>query len=123
MIFPELPPVVDFRKMPWAAVPAASPACRSTLIAAALASDVWSGSGLTCEILSVPWLVSWPDTSHALKAGVSRDPIQAGVVRSTIGRQVEHSDMVTRGDGCGFRAEQTMIPLLDIGDDYGWCGS
>ena len=26
------------------------------------------GPGLTCEILSVPWPVSWPDTSHALNA-------------------------------------------------------
>src|SRR5262252_10756696 len=65
---PEVPPVVDFRKMPWAAVPPALPACRSILIAAALASDVGLGPGLTCEILSVPWPVSWPDTSHALNA-------------------------------------------------------
>jgi hypothetical protein len=38
------------------------------LIAAALASDVASGPGLTCETFSVPWAVSWPDTSHALNA-------------------------------------------------------
>src|SRR3974390_2370 len=68
MIFPVLPPVVDFRKIPCAAVPPASPACRSTLMAAALASDVGSGPGLRCEILSVPWPVSCPDTSHALNA-------------------------------------------------------
>src|SRR6266851_6013008 len=68
MIFPEVAPVVDFRKMPWAAVPPALPACRSMLIAAALASDAGLGPGLTCEILSVPWPVSWPDTSHALNA-------------------------------------------------------
>src|SRR5215469_4171517 len=65
---PEVPPVVDFRKMPWAAVPPALPACRSILIAAALASDVGLRPGLTCEILSVPWPVSWPETSHALNA-------------------------------------------------------
>src|SRR5262252_5609198 len=65
---PEVPPVVDFRKMPWAAVPPALPACRSILIAAALASDVGLGPGLTCEILSVPWPVSWPEISHALNA-------------------------------------------------------
>src|SRR5260370_41665717 len=68
MIFPELPPVVDFRKIPWAAVPPALPACRSMLMAAALASDMGLGPGLTCEILRVPWPVSWPDTSHALNA-------------------------------------------------------
>src|SRR6516165_12421614 len=54
--------------MPWAAVPPTLPAWRSMLIAAALASDVGLGPGLTCEILSVPWPVSWPDTSHALNA-------------------------------------------------------
>src|ERR1700758_78264 len=37
-------------------------------MAAALASDAGFGPGLTCEILSVPWPVSWPDTSHALNA-------------------------------------------------------
>src|SRR5215468_5953783 len=54
--------------MPWTAVPPALPACRSMLMAAALASDVGSGPGLTCETFRVPWPVSWPDTSHALKA-------------------------------------------------------
>src|SRR5579863_6692645 len=54
--------------MPWAAVPPALPACRSMLRAAALASDAGSGPGLTCETLTVPWPISWPDTSHALKA-------------------------------------------------------
>src|SRR5215472_6417283 len=54
--------------MPWAAVPPALPACKSILIAAALESDVGLGPGLTCEILSVPCPVSWPDTSHALNA-------------------------------------------------------
>src|SRR5260370_28741836 len=68
MIFPELPPVVDFRKIPWAAVPPALPACRWMLRAAALGADVGLGPGLTCEILRVPWPVSWPDTSHALNA-------------------------------------------------------
>src|SRR5262245_16925722 len=72
MTFPELPPLVDFRKMPWAVVPPASPACRSMLMAAALASDAGSGPGLTWEILRVPWPVSCPDTSHALNA-VLRD--------------------------------------------------
>src|SRR6516165_4906210 len=68
MIFPEEPPLVDFKKIPWAAVPLALPACRSMLMAAALASDAGLGPGLTCEILRVPWPVSWPDTSHALNA-------------------------------------------------------
>src|SRR6516164_11736455 len=54
--------------MPWAAVPPSLPACRSMLRAAAFASDLGSGPGLTCEILSVPWPVSWPDTSHALNS-------------------------------------------------------
>jgi hypothetical protein len=43
MISPEVPPVVDFRKMPWAAVPPALPACKSMLMAAALASDAGFG--------------------------------------------------------------------------------
>src|ERR1700756_4858610 len=41
------------------------------LMAAALASDTGLGPGLTCEILSVPWLVSWPVTSHALNAALA----------------------------------------------------
>src|SRR5260370_9371471 len=71
MIFPDVPPVVDFRKMPWAAVPPAAPACRSMLRAAAFASDAWSGPGLTCEILRVPWPDSWPETSQALNAALA----------------------------------------------------
>src|ERR1700730_12023708 len=71
MIFPEVPPVVDLRKMPWAAVPPALPACRSMLMAAALASDAGLGPGLTCEILRVPWPASWPETSHALNAALA----------------------------------------------------
>src|SRR5579859_7610248 len=68
MILPDVPPVVDFKKMPWAAVPPAVPARRSTLMAAALASDAGSGPGLTCETLRVPWPVSRPLTSAALNA-------------------------------------------------------
>src|SRR5260370_21860556 len=68
LMFRELPPVVEFRKIPWAAVPPALHAWRSMLMAAALASDVGLGPGLTCETLRVPWPVSWPDISHALNA-------------------------------------------------------
>jgi len=81
MITPEVPPVVDFTKMPWAAVPPALPARKSML--RALASEAGLGPGLTCEILSVPWLVSWPVTSHALNAGVGRHHVYAGVIRPT----------------------------------------
>src|SRR6516225_2252327 len=106
MIFPEEPPVVDFRKMPWAAVPPALPACRSMLIAAALASDSGLGPGLTCEILSVPWPVSWPDTSHALNAELADTTIQAGVVRPTVGSQIKDPNMIARGLRCRFGADR-----------------
>src|SRR6266849_1881351 len=79
MIFPEVPLVVDFRKMPWAAVPPARPAWRAMLIAAALASDAGSGPGLTCEILRVPCPVSWPDTSHALNAVLADTTLSAAL--------------------------------------------
>src|SRR5215472_5553018 len=69
MILPAVPPEVDLRKMPWAAVPGAPPAFRSMLSAAASASAFASVVlGLICEILSVPWPVSWPPISAALKA-------------------------------------------------------
>jgi hypothetical protein len=44
------------------------PAGRSMLMAAALASGVRRGPGLTCAPLRVPWPVSWPDISHAPNA-------------------------------------------------------
>src|SRR5215831_16188728 len=80
MILPEVPPLVDFRKTPWAAVPLALPACRSTLIAAALASDVGSGPGLTCETFSVPCAVSWPLTSAALNAVLAETTLSAALL-------------------------------------------
>src|SRR5579859_3013143 len=80
MIFPDVPPVVDFRKMPCAAVPAAVPAFRSTLMAAASASELGSGPVLTCEILSVPWPVSWPLTSAALKAVLAETTFRAALL-------------------------------------------
>jgi hypothetical protein len=58
--------------MPCAAVPIALPACRPMLMAAALASDVGFGPGFTCETLSVPCAVSWPDTSQALNAELAQ---------------------------------------------------
>src|SRR5271166_4329829 len=105
MIFPEVSPVVDFRKMPWAAVPPALPACRSMLMAAALASDVGLGPGLTCEILrAMPGFVA----GHLARAerGVGGHHVQAGIVRSADGGQIEDSDVVARGRGCGFGADR-----------------
>src|SRR5271165_1333495 len=79
MILPEVPPEVDLMKMPCAAVPAAPPACRSMLTAAALASNVGSVLGLTCEIFRVPWPISWPDTSHALNAVLAETTLSAAL--------------------------------------------
>ena len=102
--FPDVPPVVDFRNMPCAAVPSVTPACRSMLIAAALASDVASGPGLRCDIFSVPWPVSWPVTSHALKAVLMDTTFKLALFVPPVAAR-EYPDVVTGGLGCGFSTD------------------
>src|SRR6516165_10429135 len=74
------------------------------LRAAALASEVETGPGLTCEILTVPWAVSWPDTSQALNAELIDTTFRPALLVPPSAARLKTATW--RGLRCGFGADR-----------------